>query len=153
MGMRIRKTLNVGPAKIIASKSGLSASVGVKGARIGKMSNGRTRTTVSVPGTGVSYVHEAGGKKKTPSNEMLEAGKSYPWQYRTLGILLIALGVLLLVLGLLSWAWAILGALSAVGGVLLLKNAKLISERGNAAALAAARNVAEARMEDEEEAD
>ena len=94
MGMRIRKTLNVGPAKITASKSGLSASVGVKGARIGKMSNGRTRTTVSVPGTGVSYVHEVGGKKKAPSNEMLEAGKSYSWQYRILGILLIALGVL-----------------------------------------------------------
>lgn len=153
MGMRIRKTLNVGPAKITASKSGLSSSVGVKGVRIGKMSNGRTQTTVSVPGTGVSYVHDVGGKKKAPSNEMLEAGKSYPWQYRTLGILLIALGVLLLVLGLLSWVWAILGALSAVGGVLLLKNAKLISERGNAAALAAARNVAETRIEDEEETD
>lgn len=153
MGMRIRKTLNVGPAKITASKSGLSTSVGVKGARIGKMSNGRMRTTVSVPDTGVSYVHEVGGKKKAPSNEMLEAGKSYPWQYRILGILLITLGVLLLVLGLLSWVWAVLGVLSAVGGVLLLKNAKSISERGNAAALTVARTVAEARMEDEEEAD
>lgn len=153
MGTRIRKTLNAGPAKITASKSGLSASVGVKGARIGKMSNGRTRTTVSVPGTGVSYVHEVGGKKKASSNEMLEAGKSYSWQYRILGILLIVLGVLLLALGLLSWVWAVLGVLSAVGGVLLLKNAKSISERGNAAALTVARTVAEARMEDEEEAD
>ena len=84
---------------------------------------------------------------------MLEAGKSYSWQYRILGILLIALGVLLLALGLLSLVWAVLGVLSAVGGVLLLKNAKSISERGNAAALTVARTVAEARMEDEEEAD
>ena len=154
MGFRYRKSVNVGPFRFTASKSGISTSFGGKGARITKMANGRTRTTLSIPGTGVSYVHEVGGKKKAPSNdEMLEVRKSYPWQYRTLGILLIVLGVLLLVLGLLSWAWAILGALSAVGGVLLLKNAKLISERGNAAALAAARNVAEARMEDEEEAD
>lgn len=64
MGFRYRKSVNVGPFRFTASKSGISTSFGGKGARITKMANGRTRTTFSVPGTGISYVSESGAKKR-----------------------------------------------------------------------------------------
>lgn len=40
------------------SKSGVSYSWGVKGARVTKTAKGTTRTTISIPGTGISYVQE-----------------------------------------------------------------------------------------------
>lgn len=64
MGLRFRKSVNIGPVRMTASKSGLSTSVGVKGARITKTSKGKTRVTASMPGTGLSYVTES-GKKNT----------------------------------------------------------------------------------------
>lgn len=60
MGVRARKSFKAGPARVTFSKSGVSTSVGVKGVRVGKMANGKTRTTLSVPGTGISYVSESG---------------------------------------------------------------------------------------------
>ena len=64
MGFRYRKSVNIGPFRFTASKSGISTSFGGKGARITKIANGRTRTTFSVPGTGISYVSESGAKKR-----------------------------------------------------------------------------------------
>lgn len=61
MGYRLRKTKNIGPLRLTLSKKGLGASVGVKGFRIGKTASGRTRTTASIPGTGISYTQESGG--------------------------------------------------------------------------------------------
>ena len=63
MGLRYRKTFKAGPLRITASKSGVSTSIGGKGARITKTASGKTRTTLSIPGTGLSYVSETGGKK------------------------------------------------------------------------------------------
>lgn len=67
MGFRFRKTLKMGPVNINFSKSGIGASVGVPGARITKKANGGTRTTLGVPGTGLTHVSETSGKKKTVS--------------------------------------------------------------------------------------
>ncbi|MDY2785154.1 MAG: DUF4236 domain-containing protein [Faecalibacterium sp.] len=64
MGFRYRKSVNVGPFRFTASKSGISTSFGGKGARITKTASGRMRTTLSIPGTGISYVSESGKKKK-----------------------------------------------------------------------------------------
>lgn len=65
MGLRFRKSINVGKnAKINLSKSGIGFSVGVKGARVTKTATGGTRTTLSIPKTGISYVTEKGKKKK-----------------------------------------------------------------------------------------
>lgn len=59
MGFRFRKSINLGGGfRINLSKSGASYSWGHRGYRISKTVNGSTRTTVSVPGTGISYVHE-----------------------------------------------------------------------------------------------
>lgn len=62
MGLRFRKSINVGLFRINLSKSGVGYSFGVKGARITKKSDGGTRLTAYIPGTGISYVKE--NKKK-----------------------------------------------------------------------------------------
>lgn len=63
MGFRFRKSINFGPLRINLSKSGVGASVGTKGFRVTKKTGGGTRTTASIPGTGISYVTETSGKK------------------------------------------------------------------------------------------
>jgi hypothetical protein len=67
VGLRYRKSKKIGPFRFTLSKSGLSASVGVKGLRVTKMANGRVRTTASIPGTGVSYVKERSARGKPPA--------------------------------------------------------------------------------------
>jgi len=66
VGFRFRKSYKWGPFRITASKSGISTSVGVKGARITRTARGTTRATASIPGTGLSWVEET-GKKKNPA--------------------------------------------------------------------------------------
>lgn len=80
MGTRFRKSKSFGPFRITASKSGLSASVGVKGFRVTKMANGRTRVTASIPGTGLSYVKESSKStaKKSASSNPQAAAPSFP---------------------------------------------------------------------------
>ena len=56
MGLRFRKSVNLGPFRATLSKSGVSTSVGVKGYRVTKLANGKTMKTASIPGTGVSHV-------------------------------------------------------------------------------------------------
>lgn len=63
MGFRFRKSFGFGPFRATISKSGISTSVGVKGARITKRADGKTQTTVSIPGTGISHVSTTGGKQ------------------------------------------------------------------------------------------
>lgn len=66
MGGRFRKSINFGPFRINFSKSGIGASIGVKGFRVTKTATGRTRTTASIPGTGISYVEETKIKENSP---------------------------------------------------------------------------------------
>lgn len=66
MGWRFRKSIDVlGLFRINFSKSGIGFSYGVPGYRVTKTANGRTRKTVSIPGTGISHVSESGKKKDT----------------------------------------------------------------------------------------
>lgn len=55
MGWRYRKTARFGPLRVNLSKSGIGYSIGGKGFRTGVRATGRTYTTVSLPGTGLSY--------------------------------------------------------------------------------------------------
>lgn len=64
MGFRFRKSLNFGPFRINFSKSGVGCSFGGKGFRVTKTADGRTRSTASIPGTGISYVKEQPSKKQ-----------------------------------------------------------------------------------------
>lgn len=69
MGVRYRKSINLGRGfRINISKSGIGYSYGVRGYRVTKTAKGSTRTTVSIPGTGISYVTETGKKKKGQSS-------------------------------------------------------------------------------------
>ena len=66
MGFRFRKSFKLpGGFCINLSKSGVGYSWGMKGFRVTKSANGKTRKTYSIPGTGLSYVEES-GKKTTP---------------------------------------------------------------------------------------
>lgn len=62
MGFRFRKSINLGKHfKINLSKSGVGFSAGVKGFRVTRTAGGKIRKTVTIPGTGVSYVDESKG--------------------------------------------------------------------------------------------
>ena len=69
MGFRYRKSVKLGPFRATVSKTGVSYSAGVKGARVTKRADGRVQTTLSVPRTGASYVSTAKRSQKpsTPS--------------------------------------------------------------------------------------
>ena len=64
MGYRFRKSIKLMPGvRINFSKAGIGGSVGFKGFRLTKRADGRVQRTLSIPGTGISYVdsHAAGG--------------------------------------------------------------------------------------------
>lgn len=64
MGFRFRKSFGSGPFRINVSKSGIGYSIGGKGFRYTKKAGGGTRTTMSIPGTGISYVKDHSDKKR-----------------------------------------------------------------------------------------
>lgn len=77
MGFRFRKSVKAGPFRINFSKSGIGYSFGGKGFRVTKKAGGGTRTTASIPGTGVSYVKDYGsGKKKASGRAPASAGNT-----------------------------------------------------------------------------
>ncbi|MBA3926054.1 DUF4236 domain-containing protein [Listeria rustica] len=67
MGFRSRKSINLGGGfRVNVSKSGVGYSWGGKGYRVTKTARGGTRTTFSIPGTGISHVSET--RKNNESN-------------------------------------------------------------------------------------
>ena len=76
MGWRYRKSINLGGGfRINLSKSGIGYSWGFPGYRHTYKANGSQRKTYSIPGTGISYVEESGGrsnKYRNNSNENLK---------------------------------------------------------------------------------
>lgn len=69
MGIRFRKSINLGCGfRVNLSKNGINYSWGVPGYRISKTSNGRLRSTVSIKGTGISFVDEINLKDKKKSD-------------------------------------------------------------------------------------
>ena len=83
MGLRIRKSINIGKHfKVNLSKSGVGFSAGVKGFRVTRTANGKYRKTITVPGTGISYVDESkdllsfGDDKKKKETKKTKKSKS-----------------------------------------------------------------------------
>ncbi|MEV7597860.1 DUF4236 domain-containing protein [Kitasatospora sp. NPDC089797] len=68
MGFSSRKSFKAGPFRVTASKSGLSYSAGVKGARVTRRSDGRVQTTLSVPGTGLRHSTTSGGTSRSTTD-------------------------------------------------------------------------------------
>ena len=76
MGFRMRKSFGNKYFKVNVSKSGIGYSAGVKGARITKTAKGTTRTTASIPGTGISYVNETSSNSHKPAAAAQQETKS-----------------------------------------------------------------------------
>lgn len=66
MPFRFRRSIQLAPGlRLNVSKSGLSASVGKRGAHV-TLGHGRTRTTVGIPGSGLSYTTTTRRKRAGP---------------------------------------------------------------------------------------
>lgn len=68
MGLRFRKSINLGGLRLNLSNSGVGYSVGKKGFRVSKSATGRTTSTISIPNTGISYTKTL-NKKTTSKNK------------------------------------------------------------------------------------
>lgn len=65
MGFRVRKSIKLAPGvRLNVSKSGIGMSAGVKGFRVTQRADGRTQSTASIPGTGLSHVTTAGSTSR-----------------------------------------------------------------------------------------
>lgn len=72
MGLRYRKQIKVAPGvKLNISKSGVSTSVGKRGATVNLSSKG-TRATVGIPDSGISYSKQLTTKKQNASASNLK---------------------------------------------------------------------------------
>jgi hypothetical protein len=68
MGWSFRRSINLGPLRINASKSGFGYSIGGRGFRIGKDARGRKYTAMSIPGTGIyNRTYSQAAQKTTTS--------------------------------------------------------------------------------------
>jgi hypothetical protein len=102
MGLRFRRTIKLLPGvRLNLSKSGVSTSLGVRGAHV-TLGHGRARETVGLPGTGISYT-ETHSTRAREAHEQLEqpAAASTPRALATVGNLIYLAAVLapVLVLG------------------------------------------------------
>ncbi|MCD0156990.1 DUF4236 domain-containing protein [Deinococcus sp. 6GRE01] len=105
--IRFRKTISIGGVRVTATPKGVGASVGVRGARIGRGVDGKTRATVSIPGSGLSYQHTVGsGQSRRPQGQPSPQPQPNPTPRR----------------GLAWWAWAliVLFGLSLLNGLMAL---------------------------------
>ncbi|WP_207892217.1 DUF4236 domain-containing protein [Streptacidiphilus pinicola] len=66
VGFSYRKSFKAGPFRATVSKSGVSYSAGVKGARVTKRADGRVKTTLSAPGTGLRHTTTSGARSSRP---------------------------------------------------------------------------------------
>ena len=110
MGLRFRKSINLGKGvKLNISKESVGISAGVKGVRVSVNSKGRKTTSVSIPGTGLSYVSTKNISNRNKENKIKTVStltniqlKRYLTIYRISGYILIASGLLLLPLGIIA---------------------------------------------------
>lgn len=80
VGLRFRKSVNIGPFRLNFSKSGIGWSIGGKVYRFTKKVGGGYRQTYNIPGTGISYVEdykESSLKKKEEIKP--EAATTHKW--------------------------------------------------------------------------
>lgn len=60
MGWRFRQSKKIGPFRVTASKSGLSYSGGIPGARYTVRADGKQQISIGIPGSGISYTEVLG---------------------------------------------------------------------------------------------
>lgn len=73
MGLRYRKQVKIAPGiKLNISKSGVSTSIGKRGATMNFSGRG-TKATVGIPGSGFSYSKQLTSRKKDPAVSLKKA--------------------------------------------------------------------------------
>lgn len=70
MGFRFRKSIKIGPVRVNFSKKGVGYSVGTKGYRVTKRTDGKIQETYNIPGTGISYVNTKQVKNQKKSKKL-----------------------------------------------------------------------------------
>jgi len=65
MGWRWSKIKNIGPFRLIFSRSGVGGNFGIPGFRVGVSATGRRYISIGIPGTGFYWTHYFG---KEPSD-------------------------------------------------------------------------------------
>jgi len=103
MGFFFRRSISFGPFRINFSKSGIGASVGVRGFRTGVSSTGRRTTRVSIPGTGVGYQYNHPKEQGEEGSEAPMAEPEVKGQIVLLFVVLLSLG------GIIFWAASVQG--------------------------------------------
>ena len=75
MGFRVRKSIKIMPGvRMTFSPSGVSTSVGVRGARVTRGSSGRITRTIGIPGSGISHtetIRSANGSRRRAASQMV----------------------------------------------------------------------------------
>lgn len=104
MGMRFRKSFGGKGFRVNVSKSGIGWSVGGKGFRYTQKAGGGSRTTTSIPGTGISYVKDSKtGRTKAVATDSIGlpkgAYKAVSILSKVIGIPLALLAVILMIGG------------------------------------------------------
>ena len=88
MGLRFRRRIKLFPHFWLnASKSGVSASAGIEGLTVNLGGNDAVRTTISAPGTGLSYRTTTTARPAT-SRTQTSRGSSVPWAAIALALVL-----------------------------------------------------------------
>ena len=97
MPIRLRKRIKILPGVYInLSKSGISTSVGMRGASV-TLGHGKTRTNLGIPGTGISHNtitknNEESGAKISQKNDGLSIGKVFVYGILGLFFTMVVLG-------------------------------------------------------------
>ena len=74
MGLRFKRSIKISKgAKINLGKTGVSLSVGTRGAHYTVHSSGKKTTSVGLPGTGLSYVSTSGGGARRNTSQSSES--------------------------------------------------------------------------------
>jgi hypothetical protein len=75
MAWRFRKSIKIGPLRLNLSKSGLGASIGVRGFRVGQDAKGQSYTAASIPGTGI-YERKYSSQTNATGGDVVPASSS-----------------------------------------------------------------------------
>lgn len=97
-----RKSKKIGPVRLTASKSGISASVGYGPVRVTRRADGRYQRTARIPGTGIRDTRVIGSapQQRSAAAAHLEGSGQLSVLSAT-----IAAAFLLLISGLLAWVF------------------------------------------------
>lgn len=135
MGFKFRKSIKIGAARVNLSKSGVGYSVGGKSFRVTKKAGGGTRTTVGIPGTGITYSSDSGKKRHSSKNSAKHASESKSSAQGSSGCATVAGAIMILSIAaaLMAKYWKVLLGVVILAALVLIA-VKVIRHRKNAIA-------------------